>query len=71
MTPFTYTGEPTHICGDSDMQGLAIGEYCLLTGATVEMEFLADDFSADSAKVAISPPEGQTVAVDFDLSALR
>jgi hypothetical protein len=59
---FSYTGEPDYVCGDS---------YCTLIGATVHLEFLADSFSADSATVRIDPPEGETVAVDFDLSLLR
>ncbi len=40
-------------------------------GATVQMEFLADGFATDSAEVLINPPEGDSVAVDFDLYALR
>lgn len=71
LRPFTSTGEPNYICGDSDLVGLAIGEYCTLTGATVQMEFLAGDFSTDLARVAINPPEGEAVAVDFDLYELR
>ncbi len=35
------------------------------------MEFLADGFATDSAEVLINPPEGDSVAVDFDLYALR
>jgi hypothetical protein len=71
MVPFTLSGEPNYVCGDSDFPGLAIGEYCALVGATVQMEFLADAFATDSAEVLINPPEGDSVAVDFDLYALR
>jgi len=71
LSPFVSRGEPNYICGDSDLQGLAIGEYCTLVGATVRMEFLAEAFATDSAKVKIVPPEGDKVVVDFDLSSLR
>jgi hypothetical protein len=59
---FAYNGEPDYICGDI---------VCTLIGATVQMEFLADTFSADTATVQIDPPEGDQVAVSFDLSSLR
>lgn len=71
LSPLLYTGEPNFICGDSDMQGLAPGEYCTLIGATVHLEFLAESFSSDSARVSIDPPEGDPVTVEFDLASLR
>jgi len=71
LSPLLYTGEPDYICGDSDMQGLSPGEYCTLIGATVHLEFLAESFSSDSAQVSIDPPEGDPVAVDFNLASLR
>jgi len=62
LQDFSYSGEPDYICGDSG---------CTLVGATVQLEFLADSFSADPARVQIDPPEGDPVAVDFDPSSLR
>jgi hypothetical protein len=35
---------------------MAPGEYCSLTGATVQMEFVAEDFTADTAKIQIDLP---------------
>jgi hypothetical protein len=71
LSPFIYTGEPNYICGDSTEQPIALGEYCTLVGATVQLEFLADQFASDSATIQIDPPEGNQVTVDFDLPALR
>ena len=62
LEPFSYTGEPDYICGDGG---------CVLVGATVQLEFLADLFAPDSATIQIDPPEGDQVIVDFDLSAFR
>jgi hypothetical protein len=70
LSPYIYNGEPNYIWGESDLQGLAVGEYCTLVGATVRMEFLADAFAAD-AQIKVVPPEGEPVVVDFDLSSLR
>ena len=63
VRPFTSSGHPNVQC--SDQGG------CDLTGATVELEFLAESFTSTSATVLITPPEGDPVQVDFDLSALR
>lgn len=41
LSPIVYTGEPNYICGDSEMQAIALGEYCTLTGATIQLEFLS------------------------------
>ena len=71
LSPLLYSGEPNYICGDSDMQGLSPGEYCTLIGATVHLEILAESFSSDSARVSVDPPEGDPVAVDFNLASLR
>jgi len=62
LSPFIYTGEPDYICGDGG---------CSLVGATVQLEFLADDFAPDSATIQIDPPEGDQVIVDFDLTSFR
>ena len=62
LPEFSYSGEPDYICGDGG---------CTLVGATVQLEFLADAFSSDTATVLIDPPEGDAVSVDFDLSSIR
>jgi hypothetical protein len=56
-------GHGNYLCGDYGG--------CVLTGATVELEFPADAFSSDSATVRVDPPKGETAQVNFDLSALR
>jgi hypothetical protein len=57
-----YRGEPDYICGDGG---------CSLVGATVQLEFLADELRSDSATIQIDPPEGDQVIVDFDLASVR
>lgn len=71
LSPFIYTGDPNYICGESDTEAIAPGEFCTLTGATVQLEFLADAFASDEATVRITPPEGEQVNVTFDLSSVR
>ncbi len=44
---------------------------CVLIGATLEFDFPAVAFTSDSATIDITPPEGDAVSVDFDLSSLR
>ena len=63
VRPFTSSGHPNVQC--SDQGG------CDLTGATIELEFLAESFTSTSATVLITPPEGDPVQVDFDLTSLR
>jgi hypothetical protein len=62
LVPFLYSGHPVYFCGDTG---------CTLVGATIQLEFLAESFSSDSARVSIDPPEGDSVSVDFDLGSLR
>jgi hypothetical protein len=62
VEPSDFTGEPHYLCGEGG---------CVLTGATLHLEFPAKVFTSDSATVKISPPEGPDVSVDFDLIALR
>ena len=63
VKPFSSSGHPNVQC--SDQGG------CDLTGATIELEFLADSFASTSAVILITPPEGDPVQVDFDLTSLR
>jgi hypothetical protein len=62
LSPFVYSGEPDYICGDGG---------CSLVGATVQLEFLADELASDSASIQIDPPEGDQVIVDFELASVR
>jgi hypothetical protein len=56
---------------DGGTQPIATGEYCSLTGATVEMEFLADAVDSTYAAVKIVPREGDQVDANFELYSLR
>ncbi len=62
LTPFIYTGYPNLFCGDTE---------CTLVGATIKLEFLAESFPSDRARISIDPPEGDPVSVDFDLASMR
>ena len=62
ITTEDLTGEPQYQCSDGG---------CLLTGATVYIQFPANAFTTDSAAIDITPREGDPVSVDFDLSSLR
>jgi hypothetical protein len=58
------TGEPTYVCGGE-------GTDCVLTGATIHLEFPATLFTSDSADIHVTPPQGPEVAVTFNLTTLR
>lgn len=62
LKPVHFSGEPNYVCGEHG---------CILTGATIRMEFPASVFSSEAATVRVTPPEGPEVFVDFDLTALR
>ena len=62
ITTEDLTGEPQYQCSDGG---------CLLTGATVYIQFPANAFTTDSATIDITPREGDPVSVDFDLSSVR
>lgn len=63
LIPIRSWGEPNESCSPEGG--------CILTGATLYLDFPADAFASDSAAVGVIPPEGDPVSVDFDLSALR
>jgi hypothetical protein len=63
VEPFSSSGEPDYICSNNGA--------CTLTGATLQFEFLAEDFKSDSATIEVDPPVDDPVAVDFDLASLR
>jgi len=62
LRPFTSSAEPNYICSEDGG--------CLVTGATLTFD-LAPEFASDTATVRVTPPEGDPLSVDFDLSALR
>lgn len=55
--------EPQYDCGGDSG--------CGLQGVSVRFQFPATAFTADSATIKVTPPEDETVSVDFDLSVLR
>lgn len=63
LRPFTSSGEPNYLCSENGG--------CTLTGANIQFEFLADSFASDSATIQVTPPEGDPVSLDFDLTRLR
>ncbi len=63
VIPLSAAGEPILSCGDESS--------CELSGATLTFEYPATAFTADTATVVVTPPEGDPVSVDFDLTSLR
>jgi hypothetical protein len=61
VVPMNAYGEPSVWCGDD----------CNLTGATLTFEYPAKDFAEDSVTIQVTPPEGDPVVVDFDLTSFR
>ncbi len=64
LSPSALRGHANSSCGRG-------GSPCILTGATLELEFPAAAFASESVTIQVAPPEGDLVSVDFDLSALR
>jgi hypothetical protein len=44
---------------------------CILTGATLVLEFPAVAFTSDTVSIDVAPPEGDPVSVEFNLTTLR
>ena len=63
LRPETSHGEPNVSC--------AANGGCQLIGATLYFDFIASAFDPSSAVIEVAPPEGETLSVEFDLSALR
>lgn len=63
LTPADSRGHANSRCGRRGP--------CVLVGATLEFEFPAAAFTSDSATVDVTPPEGDPVSVNFDLTSLR
>jgi hypothetical protein len=56
-------GQPHYFCSDDGG--------CTLSGATVSLQFAASAFTSDCATIEMTPPEGDPVAVDFDLYSMK
>jgi hypothetical protein len=63
LIPLSSSGDSVYSCGSDGA--------CILSGATVQFEFRASAFTSDSPTVQVTPPEGDPVSVDFDLTRLR
>jgi hypothetical protein len=63
LSPSDFHGHANYSCGRRGP--------CVMTGATLKLEFPADAFTSDATTVHIDPPEGDPVSVDFDLIRLR
>jgi hypothetical protein len=62
VIPVSADGQPVFRCGE---------DACDLAGATLAFEFPAEAFTADTATVVVTPPEGRAVSVDFEPFSLR
>jgi len=62
VIPTAANGEAHYQCNEGG---------CILSGATLNFEYPAAAFTEASATVQIDPPEGDSVVVDFDLTAFR
>ncbi len=63
LRPFSSVGQPNFICSQDSS--------CTLTGAALQFDFSVEDFASGSATIDVTPPEGDSVTVDFDLDRLR
>jgi hypothetical protein len=62
LRAFSSSGQPTLLCDEGG---------CTLTGATIQLDFPAEDFASGFATIDVTPPEGDPLSVDFDLTHLR
>jgi hypothetical protein len=63
LSPYDFHGRSAYGCARRGP--------CILTGATLEFDFRADSFTADSSSIEVIPPEGDPVSVNFELTHLR
>lgn len=64
VKPLSSSGDSVVSCGDPSSA-------CELSGATLRYEFSADAFPSETAVIRITPPEGDPVSVEFDLTSVR
>jgi hypothetical protein len=62
LKPVSSLGQPKLNCSDKG---------CILIGATLEFEFLAESVPSDTITIQVIPPEGEQVVLDLDLASLR
>jgi hypothetical protein len=63
IEPLHFTGQPNYLCSYEGG--------CRLTGATIWLDFPAKEIVSDTITVEVDPPQGDPIAVDFDLTRLR
>lgn len=63
LTPYDFHGHANFDWAPDDA--------LFMTGATLEFDFPAESFPADSVSIDVIPPEGDPVSVDFDLTRIR
>lgn len=64
IKPLSSSGDSVVSCPDASSS-------CELSGATLRYEFSAQAFPSETAVIRVTPPEGDPVSVEFDLSSLR
>ena len=64
VKPISSSGDSVVSCADASGS-------CDLSGATLRYEFSAEAFPSGTAVIRITPPEGDAVTVEFDLSSFR
>jgi hypothetical protein len=64
LAPSDFHGKANYNCG-------RYGYPCYLAGATLEFDLPSEAFTSGSATIDVTPPEGDPVSVDFDLTRLR
>jgi hypothetical protein len=64
VKPISSSGDSVVNCGDASGS-------CELSGATLRYELSAEAFPSGTAVIRITPPEGDAVTVEFDLSSFR
>jgi len=62
LDPTSSTGRPDYVCDEGG---------CVLVGATMFLDFPAEAFAQQNVTVHITPPEGDQVVTNFDLTQVR
>ena len=62
LDPTLSTGRPDYVCDEGG---------CVLVGATILLDFPAEAFAQQNVTVHITPPEGDQVVTNFDLTQVR
>jgi hypothetical protein len=63
IQPQNFSSQPAYICSSEGG--------CTTIGVTLSLEFKPESFTVDTARVEVTPPQGDSVAADFDLTRLR